>query len=143
MKKPRRIRRMLKWAGVGACLLLSSASLASTYWEVAWISNNQTHGVGISGGGLVAGVTQTPGPYTSGPGWHLDSVPPGRNLWWFGYSSAGGGARIIWAPLWAPLVVITVCTAILFYCDRLRIPPGHCRKCGYNLTGNVSGRCPE
>lgn len=20
---------------------------------------------------------------------------------------------------------------------------GHCRKCGYNLTGNVSGRCPE
>ena len=22
-------------------------------------------------------------------------------------------------------------------------PPGHCRHCGYNLTGNVSGRCPE
>ncbi len=27
--------------------------------------------------------------------------------------------------------------------ERHRIPPGHCRKCGYNLTGNVSGRCPE
>jgi hypothetical protein len=25
----------------------------------------------------------------------------------------------------------------------VRIPPGHCRKCGYNLTGNVSGVCPE
>jgi hypothetical protein len=24
-----------------------------------------------------------------------------------------------------------------------RIPPGHCQKCGYNLTGNVSGVCPE
>ena len=23
------------------------------------------------------------------------------------------------------------------------IPPGHCQTCGYNLTGNVSGRCPE
>lgn len=23
------------------------------------------------------------------------------------------------------------------------IPPGCCQKCGYNLTGNVSGRCPE
>ena len=23
------------------------------------------------------------------------------------------------------------------------IPPGCCRQCGYNLTGNVSGRCPE
>ena len=21
--------------------------------------------------------------------------------------------------------------------------PGHCQKCGYNLTGNVSGVCPE
>ncbi len=22
-------------------------------------------------------------------------------------------------------------------------PLGHCQKCGYNLTGNVSGKCPE
>jgi hypothetical protein len=22
-------------------------------------------------------------------------------------------------------------------------PPGHCRRCGYNLHGNRSGRCPE
>ncbi len=27
--------------------------------------------------------------------------------------------------------------------NRRRFPPGHCQKCGYNLTGNVSGRCPE
>jgi hypothetical protein len=26
---------------------------------------------------------------------------------------------------------------------RRPFPPGRCRKCGYNLTGNVSGRCPE
>lgn len=25
---------------------------------------------------------------------------------------------------------------------RIRLP-GHCRKCGYNLSGNVSGVCPE
>jgi hypothetical protein len=24
-----------------------------------------------------------------------------------------------------------------------RLPAGHCQACGYNLTGNVSGRCPE
>jgi len=23
------------------------------------------------------------------------------------------------------------------------VPPGHCRECGYGLTGNVSGVCPE
>jgi len=22
-------------------------------------------------------------------------------------------------------------------------PPGHCQKCGYNLRGNVTGKCPE
>lgn len=26
---------------------------------------------------------------------------------------------------------------------RFRIPPGYCRKCLYDLTGNVSGICPE
>ncbi len=24
-----------------------------------------------------------------------------------------------------------------------RFPLGHCQKCGYDLTGNASGRCPE
>ncbi len=27
--------------------------------------------------------------------------------------------------------------------DRRRVPPGHCRRCGYDLTGNKSGVCPE
>jgi hypothetical protein len=26
---------------------------------------------------------------------------------------------------------------------RARPQPGHCRRCGYDLTGNVSGICPE
>ena len=26
---------------------------------------------------------------------------------------------------------------------RHRYPPGHCQSCGYDLTGNVSGVCPE
>jgi hypothetical protein len=26
---------------------------------------------------------------------------------------------------------------------RRRPPPGHCRACGYNLKGNISGVCPE
>jgi len=27
--------------------------------------------------------------------------------------------------------------------DVLRPPDGHCQSCGYDLTGNVSGVCPE
>ena len=50
---------------------------------------------------------------------------------------------LIHVPLWLPLLVVAIPTAILFYRDRRRIPPGHCEKCGYDLTGNVSGKCPE
>jgi len=46
-------------------------------------------------------------------------------------------------PLWIPLVVIAIPTAFLFWLDRRRIPSGYCKKCGYDLTGNVSGICPE
>lgn len=42
--------------------------------------------------------------------------------------------------------VVTVFLA--FSCARLmarrhQIPPGHCQRCGYDLTGNESGICPE
>jgi hypothetical protein len=50
---------------------------------------------------------------------------------------------MVWLPLWLPLVIIAIPTAILWHRDRRRYPPGHCRQCGYNLTGNESGKCPE
>ncbi len=46
-------------------------------------------------------------------------------------------------PLWLPLVVVAIPTAILWHRDRRRIPPGHCQQCEYDLTGNESGVCPE
>jgi predicted amidophosphoribosyltransferase len=40
------------------------------------------------------------------------------------------------------LLIAAVPTVLLWWRDR-RIPPGHCQNCGYDLTGNVSGICPE
>jgi rubrerythrin len=40
------------------------------------------------------------------------------------------------------VVALAVATRLLPLLAR-RIPPGHCQRCGYNLTGNVSGVCPE
>jgi hypothetical protein len=45
-------------------------------------------------------------------------------------------------PMWIPFLTFGGPTAFLFWRDRRRIPPGHCR-CGYSLTGNTSGVCPE
>jgi len=45
-------------------------------------------------------------------------------------------------PLWLPLVIVAVPTAILWYRDP-RPPKGHCQACGYDLTGNVTGGVPR
>ncbi|MCC6357871.1 MAG: hypothetical protein IT450_03950 [Phycisphaerales bacterium] len=42
-------------------------------------------------------------------------------------------------PLWMTLAP----PVILILALRRRFPPDACPRCGYDLTGNVSGRCPE
>ncbi len=61
---------------------------------------------------------------------------------WPEASWGSGGGRVI-VPSWLLLPPALVATAFLWWRDRRRIPPGHCRRCGYDLTGNVSGVCPE
>lgn len=39
--------------------------------------------------------------------------------------------------------VATVVVVTLIRRRLKKVPPGHCCSCGYNLTGNVSGMCPE
>jgi len=51
-------------------------------------------------------------------------------------------------PLWCPLLLLTVYPSIAFIRGplrryRRRRKRGLCVRCGYNLTGNVSGVCPE
>ena len=62
---------------------------------------------------------------------------------WLGFTfpcrNSGGGYTV---PLWIPFLVVAIPTATLFWLDR-RFPRGRCSTCGYNLTGNVSGVCPE
>ena len=48
-------------------------------------------------------------------------------------------------PLWAPLAGFLLYPIIGFCRGHFRRETGAplCPSCGYNLTGNVSGRCPE
>jgi len=54
-----------------------------------------------------------------------------------------GVFSVVVVPLWMPLVLSIVATVMLWRLDRRRAQIGHCAKCNYNLTKNVSGRCPE
>jgi hypothetical protein len=79
----------------------------------------------------------------------------GGDVWLFPVVEKGGavgtlsGFWLITTFVYIPLVSIPLlvlllgvpATALLWWLDRQR--PGFCRECGYDLTGNVSGRCPE
>jgi hypothetical protein len=43
----------------------------------------------------------------------------------------------------AGIAVWNVWAWLKWYTTPAAPKPGHCRSCGYDLTGNVSGRCPE
>jgi hypothetical protein len=45
-------------------------------------------------------------------------------------------------PFWIPLAVLGAGVAYVLIRSR-RLHEGLCRRCGYNLTGNVTGTCPE
>lgn len=53
-----------------------------------------------------------------------------------------GCIRVVVLPFWALFVCVAVPTVCAWRHDR-RPPCGHCQACGHNLTGNVTGICPE
>lgn len=57
------------------------------------------------------------------------------------YSSGGAGVASLLVPL--ALLALLVLSLLLFRADRSPLNPRACRQCGYDLTGNTSGVCPE
>lgn len=157
MARLRRRRRILKWAGLVVLLLIASGGEASRHgvfecrlvrqgsflkagppsprYAPAWECSLQ----------VLAGCVW----FHSGPidavnvrsGWYVVRRP--FSLLWRPRLDWGHNALHCQLPLWIPFLAVIVCTALWWWRDRRRIPAGHCLKCGYDLTGNVSGVCPE
>lgn len=51
--------------------------------------------------------------------------------------------QIVVLPIWLFALLFLVLTIHLIRRSRRRFPAGCCAKCGYDLTGNMSGVCPE
>ncbi len=136
-RRPSRARRIAKWGGLVVCALVA----------VAWMISLRPAG-GLSGYGwpnlMVAAshgeIILVRGLPLRGP-LHSDKNQTGVE--WLPHWRFDMNARtqFITLPFWLLFLLATIPTVILFRRDR--IPPGHCQRCGYNLTGNVSGRCPE
>jgi hypothetical protein len=82
-----------------------------------------------------------------GPGFYLQSSDNRLSSWaeWLPrlYRWSGGLSGFC-MPLWIPVIV---CGLVAWVIRKMLYPhwvaAGVCRQCQYNLTGNVSGRCPE
>ncbi len=132
MRRPSRTRRVLKWSSTAVCLLIGLGWISSIVEDISFTSPRAA--VTISDG-----VTEFFWLEPAGARWY-------RGTWYAGWGIALTETwkfrRILELPCWVFLAAVSLPTAVLWYRDR-RIPPGFCQNCGYNLTGNVSGRCPE
>jgi hypothetical protein len=137
--------RILKWAGLVLSLIIAAAWAASIPYR--WTCVTQKHSgdrsnvysVWIGHGCLFSIHYFLEERYVESrveydPAWPRWGV----HIWRFQRAIVQ-----VQLPLWIPFLLVALPTSYLFWRDRRRIPPGRCRKCGYNLTGNVSGVCPE
>lgn len=106
----------------------------------------QSSTVHVSSGTLV--IEHIGGGLLASPGVSLQEEYNHYPMWpeWVvrgGGSYANTDFRAV-MPLWIPLLLaILATTTSWMLARRWQIPPGYCVNCGYDLTGNVTGRCPE
>jgi len=125
-------RRKARLIGLGLTLVLLFLWLTSMRYTFGYIGSFA--GVYFESGAYTVFATHGQMPAT---GW----IGVGRSrwsvIWWFDVP-----ALYPMTAVWIPLVAVLIPTSLLCLPCR-RFPAGHCQECGYDLTGNVSGVCPE
>lgn len=125
-----------------ASIVLVIAWPLSIYFGVVYDVMGGSDVINMFGVGWGSLYVQYMAPAGSGgrsSGWHGGWLESG-STWWLPRFNRYAGGWYASAPLWIPLVIVLVLAA----CFRPR--PSvlrDCKVCGYNLTGNVSGVCPE
>lgn len=138
MTRRNRLRRMMKWGGLFGCFTFMVSWCLSIYGYVDL--NYGRFNIAAQCGGLK--VIQQRGPHE-----HLTRL----EYSWFQNSclrlvphAMSTPSMKIWlfVPFWLPFFAFAIPTIILLLHGRLKTE-GCCLECGYDLTGNESGVCPE
>ena len=129
-----RTRRIAKWMGLSIITLILAAWSVMPFFFVSYWTNS---GALALEGGAVHCLPRPPGPGRP-RGLVVHRRPPSMPWLWLPDNSG----NVLTTPLWIPLLAVAIPTAWLWRRDR-RHPPGHCQRCGYDLTGNVTGVCSE
>jgi hypothetical protein len=121
------------------CVFVGIWWITSAWWAVAY--RTPTNLVNVSDGCIIFRIG-SPARSSLHNGWNVHY----RGGWYYGFNTPllrNYGQGDYWAriPFWLILFAVGIPTAWLWLRDR-PMPSGHCR-CGYGLTGSVSGVCPE
>jgi len=139
------VRKRLKVIGLVLCLMMSALWVFSVLFRAYYVPPNLQWSFVIEYGGILITESQM-----ESAGWtcdFLDSVL--RWDMWAQFAllflglylpSMSNGHLVV--PVWLLLVAVGFPTAILWWHGR-RPKAGFCKVCKYDLTGNVSGTCPE
>jgi hypothetical protein len=124
------------------CVLLA-ALWATSYLATVTYDGSHAH-LRLTKGAVLVFVDrqQTLRSILSGTGWNVYRGIPPVVVGTRGYFTWRGGNIESSLPLGVLIVMLVVPTIVLARPDR-RAWIGHCRRCAYDLTGNVSGVCPE
>lgn len=152
MRRFSRGLRVVKWAATLASLVLIGLAVISFRYSV-YVNYDRAHAVRLLAGGISV-VPQVRSHCAHAPPlsppplvYHSDLdfvwTYPGMvtaltraNNW---PQFSGDVVIPIWL-LFAPAALLSIA---LWIADRRLVRSGFCSTCGYDLTGNVSGRCPE
>jgi predicted RNA-binding Zn-ribbon protein involved in translation (DUF1610 family) len=131
------LREILKWSATLSLFVAVAAWVLSGEYEFGMNLGNRC--IALEGGAL--GMTGT----RSRP--HIWSHQRlGMWAYWVPVIRTQKTQVVLILPLWCVVCALGMPAIGLWYADwqrRKRRRPGHCSRCGYDLTGNVSGRCPE
>ena len=139
--------QLTHWVRNGATLVSVSLVLIWLVSIVAYVRVPYApkRAVAIGSGSFIhhRGVSIAGTPLTLTANW----LPTTSLLGRWGTSGAdwgkGKAAFSSFIPIWPSAIALAIPTAVLWLLVPKRYPEGHCQNCGYNLTGLVSGRCPE
>lgn len=148
MKREFRKLFVFKWIGVVCSAVVTTLWLVSQRFEIFHISAMGV--IGCSSGSIFYDSSNLLNVATGG--WHINST----SYWslascfdlprftWEGSpwsNGTGSGYCGIFVPFWCVVSAALFVTGFLWFADRRRL--GECAGCRYDLTGNVSGVCPE
>jgi hypothetical protein len=140
-------RATLKWAATVLCALLAALWGLSFWFEVlCW------DGAGSPLVVLGKGTIKVSPDWQYAEWWmptgftfdvHREAFWAPFTFWWPFRYAVSATCSVTVVPCWMLFSGPFFATVWLWYRGHARYRSGYCRRCGYDLTGNVSGRCPE